>query len=163
MKYLLIAIAFLSLQAKAQNYADSLITLKLTQRAAWYIGLNIKNASVWNDRTAPTVLKSYVGSGLNPDSLFTVTLKSGYIKGMIELLISGPNEVVQGDRLSIINNSPSIPTYTALATQIVTLANGNGAQKQAAIYIREYYLQRLADFANLLTEQINAAINWSNN
>ncbi len=163
MKKVFIAIAILfSVSAIGQNYNDSLITLQLTQRAAWYVGFHIKQQSVWNDRLAPATLKNYVGSGLNQDSLFNVTVKSSWIKGMIELLVGGANEVVQADRLSIINNSPAIGGYTSLATQIVNLANGNGAQKQAAIFIRDFYLQRLADFSNVRTENKNGVISWAN-
>lgn len=164
MKKAFIAIAILfSISASAQNYNDSTITLQLTQRAAWYLGFYIKHQGVWTDRTAPVTLKNYVGSGNNQDSLFNVTLKAGYIKGMIELLLSGPNEVTQADRLSIINNSSSIPGYTALSSQIVTIANGSGAQKNTAIFIRDYYLQRLADFAALRAENKASVIIWANN
>ena len=162
-KLVFVLLSVISISASAQKYSDSLITLQLTQRAAWYVGHHIKTGAVWSDRTAPGVLKDYVGNGNKPDSLFYVTLKAGYIKGMIELLIGGQNEVVQADRLSIINNSPAIPSYTSLSTQIVNLANGNSSQKQVAIFIRDYYLQRLAELAALRLENKNAVINWSNN
>lgn len=163
MKYLLIAIAFISLKAGAQNYADSNITLTLTRRAAWYVGHHIKQQSVWSDRLAPSALKNYVGTNTKPDSVFSVILKASYIKGMIDLLIGGTNEVTQADRLKIIDNSPATVGYTSLATQIVTKASGNTSEKQVAIYIRDYYLERLAAYSALREENINAVIEWSNN
>jgi hypothetical protein len=167
MKKTLIAIAILfSIKASAQdlpNYADSLLTIQGSQRMAIYIGRGIQQSFAWNNRLAPATLKNYVGSGMQLDSLYTVTLKAGYIKQMIELLISGDNEAVQADRLSIINNSPAIPGYTSLAGQITALANGNGAQKNTAIFIRDYYLQRLADFAAARQEVIADVIRWANN
>jgi hypothetical protein len=167
MKKALFAIAILfSISASAQdlpNYSDSNITLQLTQRAALYVGRGIQQSFTWNNRLAPATLKNYVGSGLQLDSLFSVTLKAGYIKQMIELLINGSNEAVQVDRLSIINNSPAIPGYTSLASQIVTKANGNTSEKQVAIFIRDYYNQRVADFAAVRAEVISDVIKWANN
>lgn len=160
--FLAIAILF-SISASAQNYNDSTITLTLTQRAALYVGFYIKTSFSWSNRTAPTTLKNYIGSGTNQDSLFSVTLKASHINGMIELLLAGPNEAVQVDRLSIINNSPSIPSYTSLASQITTLANGNGATKNTAIFIRDYYNARVAAFAALNTENKAGVVVWSNN
>jgi hypothetical protein len=172
-KLLFIAFAFLSISSSAQNYGDSTITLQLPKVAAWYIGYHIKSLSgndMWNNRTAPSTLKNYVGSGANynpdshnPDSLFTVTLKASYIKGMIELLLSGGNEETLSDRLSILNNSPAIPSYTSLIIQVTAIANGSGAQKNAAIFIRDYYLQRQADFEASRREKITNVIKWANN
>jgi hypothetical protein len=165
-KLLFIAFVFIGVSASAQNYNDSTVTVQLTQRAAWYIGYHIKSLSgdnMWNNRTAPSTLKNYVGSGLNPDSLFTVTLKVSFIKGMLEILLSGQNEATQADRLSIVNGSPVIPGYTALSTQIVAKANGASSEKLAATEIVNYYNQRVADFGALRNEIISNVIKWANN
>lgn len=164
-KILLAATILISLSVKSQNYADSTITLTLTQRSAIYVGQYIKTntSAAWTNRLTPSVLRPYIGSGSNLDSTFSVTLKADYIRGMIELLLGSQNEVVQADRRSIIDNAPSVPGYTALSTQIVNKANGNSSEKQTAIYIRDYYLQRLSDFAAVRAEYINAVVNWSRN
>ncbi len=166
MKKVFIAIAILfSLSATAQNYNDTLVTVQLTQRAAWYIGFYIKNLpldNIWENRLTPTTFKPYVGSGTNPDSLYSVSVKSSYIKGMVELLLSGQNEVVQTDRLSIINASPTIGGYTSLATQIVNKAAGNTSEKLVAQYILDFYNLRVTQLAALRTANINSVIYWAN-
>jgi len=167
MKKGLIAIAILfSVSVKAQGYADSLATFQLTQRAALYIGHYIKNMpaeTVWSNRTAPSTLKNYVGSGTNQDSLFTVTLKAIYITGMVDILLTASNEVVQADRLSIINNSPSIPSYTSLASQVVSKAAGATNEKQVAQFILDYYNAKVASAANTNTNQKSDVVKWANN
>src|SRR5690242_21632988 len=133
MKYLLIILSFAFFaQTDAQaydstaNYGDTTITLTLTQRSAVYIGFYIKNYKLsWANRLMPSVLKPYVGTGTHLDSVFSVSLKASYITGMVDLLLTGQDEAVQADRLSIINNSPNISGYTALATQILNKANGS--------------------------------------
>jgi hypothetical protein len=162
-----LALVLIGFSASAQdlpNYSDSNITLQLTQRAAWYIGFHIKSQSVWNDRLAPAALKNYVGSGNNPDSLFTVTLKAGYIKGLVDLLLGGQNEVVQADRLSIINNSPTVPGgYISLSNQVISKAAGQSSEKLVAQHVLDYYTSRVAAFLSLRNENKNDVIKWANN
>lgn len=165
MKKLIIPFLLITIGAKAQDYSDSTITLTLTQRSAVYVGFYIKQntPNAWKNRLTPATLKPYVGTGTHLDSVFTVTLKADYITGMISLLLTGQNELTQVDRLSIINNSPSIPGYTALATQIVNLANGNGGQKNTAIYIRDYYNNLVAQLAATRAQIISDVVQWSQN
>jgi hypothetical protein len=162
MKKALLALSILfSISAKAQNYSDSTVTLTLTQRAAVYIGYAVKNQFSWANRNAPTQLQPYIGSGANLDSLFTVGVKASYIVGLVEGLLAGPNEAVQADRLKIINNSPTTPGYTSLASQIVSKASGNTSEKQVAQFILDYYNQRVTDFSNLRTQVISNVVQWS--
>jgi len=159
--FIVIAILF-SISATAQNYGDSTITLVLTQRAALYVGQSIKQSFSWQNRLAPAQLKNYISSGNNYDSLLgSVTLKASFIKGMVEMLLSLPGAVVELDKASIINNSPTIPGYTGLASQIVTKANGASSEKNVAIFIRDYYNQRVADFGSLRAESIQGVVQWS--
>lgn len=146
------------------NYADSVITLTLTQRSAIYMGAYVKHYKLsWANRNAPTIFRPYVASGNNLDSLFTVTLQGWYVTGMLELLLTGQNEAVQADRLSIISNSPSIPSYTALATQVVNKANGSSSEKWVAQYILNYYNSKVASLAALRAQTIYDVIQWSRN
>lgn len=170
MKCILIFLLFFSVKAISQaydstaNYGDTTITLTLTQRSAVYIGFYIKNsAQVWSNRLAPATLKNYVGTGTHLDSLFSVSLKANYISGMIDLLLTGQDEVVQADRLSIVNNSPTITGYTSLANQIVTKANGSSNEKNVAIYLRAYYNDRIAQSAALRAQNISNVVQWSQN
>jgi hypothetical protein len=165
MKKLLFAISILlSISMSAQNYNDTTITLQLTQRAALYIGRSIQQSFSWQNRNAPTQLKAYIGSGANYDSLVgNVSVKASYVKGMIEMLLNLSGAIVEADKLSIINNSPSIPGYTALANQIVTKANGSSSEKQVAIFIRDYYNERVAAYGAVRLEAINSTVQWANN
>ena len=161
MKYIFILL-LISSAASAQmgqqptSYADSTITLRLTQRSAWWVtkGITI-NA---DNRKLPDVLKNFVGSGNNPDSTFTVTLKAGLIKEGIELLLTRPLLVAYDDYRSIILGQPAVSGYTSLASQITKIANGNGAQKQAAIWLMDWYNNRVKNFTDLYNEEKNAVI-----
>lgn len=164
MKQILTIIAIaLCFTAKAQNYKDSLITVQLTQRAAYYVGNYVRTQNVWGNRLAPEQLRPFIGSGTNPDSLFTVTVKADFITGMLEGLLGSPAQVSTDDRRSIVFNDPAVPGYTALATQVVGLASGNGPQKLVAQFIVDYYNQRVAAFNALRAEQISSIVTWSRN
>lgn len=146
------------------NYGDTSITLTLTQRSAIYMGFYIKNnANIWPNRLTPTLLKPYVGTGTHLDSIFSVPIKAGYITGLIDVLLTGQNELVQADRLSIINNSPSIPGYTALATQIVSKAGGNTSEKNVASFILSYYNNKVASLAATRSSIISQVVQWTQN
>lgn len=170
MKTILIALLLLSasIVTKAQEYdssgryQDTLITLTLTQRSAIYIAYNIKQrGEVWQNWLAPSTLKPYVGTGTHMDSLFSVVVKASYITGLIDLLLTGQNEMVQADRLSIINASPSIPGYTSLATQIVNKANGSSSEKNVATYVLNYYNAKVASLSALRTQVITDVVKWT--
>lgn len=162
MKKVILGCAILfSLSAGAQNYSDSNITVTLTQRASYWIATHVKNTFGINSRTMPDVLEPYVGSGLNPDSVFSVTLQAKYITGLIELLFSTQTAVTIDDYNSIIYNTPSVVGYTALATQVVTKANGASNQKQVAQFIVNYFNTRKSDFDKLRTEYIKSITTWT--
>lgn len=142
----LIVFLLISTQATAQDYSDSSITLTLTQRCTYWIGAYIKNNFRWSERTAPTVLKNYIGSGNNPDSLIVgVTFKAKYLLGAMDALISNPLQVGYADYRSIVLGMPSITGYTNLVTQINAIASGNSAQKNTAAWLKDEY-QRLVAF-----------------
>jgi hypothetical protein len=124
---------------------DSTITLQLTQRMAAWVA---KGISITADtRKQPDALKNFVGSGNNPDSLFTITAKAGLIRAGLELLLTRPLLLTIADYNSIILNSPAIPGYTSLKNQVVSKANGNTSEKQVAIWLRDWYLERESHFA----------------
>jgi hypothetical protein len=156
---LIIAILFAANAVKAQNYADSLITLQLPRVASWWVTKSIESQITANNYRDISVFKPFVRDSTKPDSLFTVTLKAGYIKSALELLITRPLELALVDRLKIIENqrvastSVAIVGYTGLAAQITTLANGNGAQKNVAKWLRDWYIGRTQDFLNLYRQE----------
>ena len=161
---IIIAAIFCSIAASAQNYADTLITVQLPRVAAWWVTKSIESQITANNYRDIAIFKPYVGDSTKPDSLFTVTLKAGYIKSALELLITRPLELALSDRLKIIDNqrvnstAVAITGYTGLAAQIVTLANGNGAQKNVAVWLRDWYISRTQDFLNLYRDERNNVI-----
>jgi hypothetical protein len=155
MKYILILFVFISSAASAQNYSDSLITIKGTQRLAWWITKGIQiNAET---RKLPDALKNFVGSGTRPDSVFTVTLKAGLIRDGMELLLTRPLLLSLTDYNSIILGVPAVTGYTPLGSQLTTISN-NGAQRNTAKWLLDWYNERVANFSALYTEEKTAVI-----
>ena len=150
-KLLFTFLLFAELKASAQNYYDSTITLTLTQRAAIWITKSIVITP--ETRKQPDVFKPYVGSGNNVDSLFSVTLKAGFVRDGMELLLTRPLLLALSDYYSIILNSPAVPGYTALGTQITTISSGNGAQKLTGAWLLAWYNQRVLDFQSLYNSE----------
>lgn len=161
MKYLLIVFAFISFSASAQNYADSNITVQLSQRSAYWISTHVRNNFTFDVRKMPEILSPYVGSGTKPDSLFNVTLQAKYIKGLIEILFASPTATEIDDYNSILFNIPVVPGYTALSNQVVAISNGNGSQKLTAKWIVDFYNSRKTDFNNLRADYIKNIVNWT--
>lgn len=163
MKYIIILL-IISVQATAQDYGDSALTITATQKLSYWIGAHIKNNFQWSERNAPTQLKNYIGSGTNPDSLIVgVTFKAKYLAGALEALISQPLQVSYADYRSIVLGMPSITGYTNLVTQINAIASGNSAQKNTAAWLKDKYKERTDAYTALYEEQKQQTIEWSRN
>ena len=157
-----ILIALAAYTAQAQSYADSSITVTLTQRTAYWVGKYVQGSFSWKDRNLPTIMRPYIGSGTKPDSVIAnVTLKAGHLFGAIDLLLSQPLLVVYDDYRSILLNQPATTGYTALATQVTNIANGNGKQKATAAWIVERYTERVSAYNALYNEGKSGVIQWS--
>ena len=161
MKYIFALFAFITFSAHSQNYADSNITVQLSQRSAYWIATNVRNNFSFEVRKMPEILAPFVGSGTKPDSLFTVTLQAKYIKGLVEILFSAPTATAIDDYNSILFNTPTVVGYTALANQVVGIAGGNSSQKLTAQWIVDFYNSRKSDFNNLRSSYIQSIVNWT--
>src|SRR4029078_10634030 len=139
------------------------ITLTLTERAAFWIGYPIQTSFDWNNRNAPTQLKTYIGDGSTPDRLFTVALKSKYILDMMEGLMVSRLEMARVDYNAIILNQPALPGYTALQTQIAQKANGSSSEKATAQWIIDSYNEMKAAYAQEYTYKKDSLVAWANN
>jgi len=82
------------------------------------------------------------------------------LAGFLNQLQGEKNEAVRDDYRSIMQNMPSIPGYTALQSQITTIANGNGAQKSAGQYVRFQFLGYQTSLNNLWADQLTGGYNW---
>jgi hypothetical protein len=148
---LLITVGGLAQEVEPQ-WKDSTITIQATQRLAWWAANSI--VLDWTNRKAPDDFRLAVGSGTRPDSVFTVTIKAGLLQRTLENLLTRPLLLVYDDYRAIVlgrqANNNLIPGYTRLDTQISAQANaGNGA----AIWLRDWYTERLGQFQNAYNEE----------
>jgi len=142
------------------NYADSVIQLQLTQKMAYWIGHSIMVKPDWANRTAPDVLRAYIGNGHKPDSLFVGNFKARYIMDGLETLLQARTSLGKDDYRSIVLNQPSILGYTGLGAQIVAKANQGDP---VGIFLRDWFNARLADFQSLYDANKQSVVDWSNN
>jgi hypothetical protein len=170
MKHILTLLIILAtaFTTQAQSYKDSTITLQMPRVFAWWITKSIYSQITKDNFRMVDVLKNYVSDTTKPDSLFTVTVKAGYVQEGLELLITRPTEMAMTDRLKIINNQrvgatgAAITGYTALQNQIVSKANGSSSEKNVAIWLRDWYLDRQRTFTELWREERDNVINLVN-
>lgn len=169
MKKLIFIFAILfSINVKSQGIEDSTITIQAPRVFGWYIAKGILQGFNQKNYRMLDVLKPYVADSTKPDSLFTVSLKVKYVKDAVEMLLAAQCEVVFLDRLKIMNNqrvaatAAAISGYTGLESQIITKANGNTSEKDEAVYLRDWYVERRNNFAALWRENRNDVINAVN-
>lgn len=144
-KITLSLLILMSIKSFAQT-DTSTITVVLPVKAVVLYGDYISNfSSVWADRRLPDALSLLIGSGTQVDSLVTVKTTAYKFSNYILYLLNYPYGTISTFARSVLNNSPSIPGYTALTTQITTISNGNTYQKLAAQYIISRYTDYSAD------------------
>lgn len=139
------------------------ITLTLMEKAAFWVGYPIQKSFDWNNRNAPTQLKTYIGDGTTPDRVFSVTLKSKYILDMVIGLLNSHLEIGYADYRSIILNQPAVPGYTALTTQLTQKANGSSSEKDTAQWLIDQYNILKANYKTAYDDQKAELIAWANN
>lgn len=173
MKKLIIAIAilFIGFNTMAQTDPDSLIktyennpiTVTLPVKAIVLHGYYAQLQFSWKNRLLPDAYKPLVGSGTKPDSLVTVTIGAEDLSAFVVNLIGERYGAISTHAGSILNNSPSMPGYTSLVTQVGTKAAGNGAQKNAAEYVAWRYNKYIELMQSLATNYWNVGLNWIRN
>lgn len=173
MKTIITAIAIIfSLSASAQSdstaIADSIqmshqnevVTVKLPVKAivlyAYYFSQNFN----WNNRKAPDNYKSLIGTGTHPDSLVTVTVTAKDLSDFVDNVTGERYGAIKEYAESVFNNSPAISGYTALFTQIVTIANGNSSQKNAAKYMVWRYQKYTNNLTSLINQYYSQGLYW---
>jgi hypothetical protein len=174
MKKIILSISILfSLSANAQltdstAIADSIqmshqyeaVTVTLPVKAvvlyAYYFSQNFS----WDNRKAPDSYKPLVGSGTKPDSLVTVTVAAKDLSDFVNNVYGERYGAIKDYALSVFNNSPAISGYTALFTQITTIANGNGTQKNAAGYMIWRYNKYTGNLSSLISDYYSKGLYW---
>ncbi len=170
MKKILTAIAILfSFSAIAQSdslmntYKDKPISIKVPLKAVVLYANYAAETMTWERRKEPDYYKPLIGSGTKPDSLINITLSASALAEFAIRLTGERYGGIDAINHSIFNNSPAITGYTALFTQVVTIANGAGAQKNAAEYVVWKYNQYSATMTNMANEMYIKGLNWINN
>jgi hypothetical protein len=163
MKYILFILLFFSMQKSfAQDSASQNITVLLPVKALVLQGAFMSENPNWSERKTPDLLASLIGSGTQPDSLVTVTMKAGMLLNFIRRLSGERYGMIGTTARSILNNVPSITGYTNLLSQINAKAN-SGGQQVAANYIKNGY-QAYADIlAALYSEYYQRGVDWIKN
>jgi hypothetical protein len=157
MKFLTTIITLIALfalspaEVKCQDYADSThygeqsITVQLTQSSAYYLAEIVQERFSIENRFMADAVYPFLGSGNNPDSVFTVSVQAKYIVWILESMMVRHNVVYSADDYNkIVLGTPAISGFTPLATQIVNKANGATSQRFAARYIRDLYIRTTA-------------------
>jgi hypothetical protein len=160
MKHLLTIFLFISFAGYGQGFDDSTITVQLSQRMAYWVGNGIRLSPEWANRKIPDTFKDFIGNGVRPDSLFTVTLKAKFLKKGIELLLSSQTQIAVSDYRSILFNQPAIVGYTGLASQVATKATQGDL---TAIFLRDWYNERVALFQAIYDAEKAAVVEWGKN
>ena len=174
MKQIITIIAILfSLSASAQltdstaiadsiqnSHASEPITVKIPVKAiilyAYYFSQNFS----WDNRKAPDDYKGLIGSGTKPDSLVTVTVAAKDLSDFVDNVHGERYGAIKDYAQSVFNNTPAISGYTALFTQVVTIASGNGTQKNAANYMVWRYNKYTGNLTNLIQQYYSKGLYW---
>lgn len=163
-KTLFAILIFLSFKSTAQiDSATATITVLLPVKGIVLYSNNLSQTFDWAYRKLPDQILPLIGSGNQPDSVVTVSLTAGRLLNFVNWLMSERYGAVNAVARSIMNNSPSIPGYTALVTQVSTLAAGNGSQKAAATYVLNQYTIYTNTLTNLYNSYYANGLNWIKN
>lgn len=165
MKSILILFAlFIALKSSAQTDSTQLtITVNLPVKAVVLYGYRLSQQYDWTQRKAPDALLPLIGSGNQPDSIVTVTTKSGILTDWLNWLTLQPYGSANAVIRSILSNSPSITGYTALTTQVTTKASGNSSEKGAAQYVVYHYNLYQQDLTDAYNRAYSAGLTWIRN
>lgn len=165
MKKIIIAILILtSLNSEAQTDSTTLpITVILPVKAVVLYGSMLNDNPNWKDRKAPDYMVTLIGSGNLPDSIVNVTITAGKMLSFVIWLNQKTYGIIDPVSRSIFNNSPSMPGYTALFTQITNISNGAGAQKGTANYIISQYNLFVATQTALYNQAYTNGLTWIRN
>lgn len=174
MKKIITVIAILfSINASAQltdstAIADSIqmshqyevVTVTLPVKAIVLYAYYFQEKFDWANRKAPDSYKPLIGSGTKPDSLVTVTVPAINLSDFIDHVYGERYGAISSYAQSVFNNTPSIAGYTALFTQVVTIANGNTSQKNAANYMIWRYNKYTGNLSNLINQYYAKGLYW---
>lgn len=164
MRQILFALLFFTAQQTfAQiDSASQTITVQLPVKAIVLQSAFWSETPTWADRKAPDQMLTLIGSGTQPDSLVTVSIKASQLLSFVKRLASERYGMIGTTARSILNNVPSITGYTNLVSQITTKAT-SGTQQAAANYIKNGYTAYSAILSALYDEYYQKGLDWIRN
>lgn len=169
MKKIFLSIAiFLSLNSFAQDsllqtYASKTITITIPLKGVVLYANYASENMTWANRKAPDGFKTLIGTGTKPDSLITVTITADQLATYVIRLTGERYGLISDIVNSLFHNTPAISNYTDLFTQVVTKANGNGSEKNAAQYVVWKYTAYTDNMSSLGTQMYTNGLNWIRN
>lgn len=152
--------SFAQTDSLLQTYADKTITVKIPLKGVVLYANYAAEKMTWDNRNAPDGFKPLIGSGTKPDTLINVTITAGQLAEYIIRLTGERYGVIHEVVNSLFHNSPVIVGYTDLFTQVVTKANGNGTEKNAAQYVVWRYGKYSDTMDDLILQYWNKGLNW---
>lgn len=164
----------ISITAKAQydgldNRIDSaskankntVISITLPVKAVKLFGEYMKDRPSWDDEGIRTYLKGRVPNAqTSDDSLVNITGRANLLANYVNWLQAQEQAHIADFMRQIFNNSPAIPGYTGLATQINSLAVGTATANYAANYVKQRYLLNITDLEARLDNRITSGALW---
>lgn len=143
-----------------QSHALELITVKIPVKAVALFGYYNLQYFTYAKKDLPAAYKPFAGSGTKPDSLVIVTITAKDLSDFIDNVMGERYGAIKDYAESVFNNTPPITGYTALFTQIVTIANGNSGQKNAANYMIWRYNRYTSNLTNLINQYYSKGLYW---
>lgn len=134
-----------------QTYAGNVITVTIPLKGVVLYANYESESFSWAKRKEPDGFKTLIGSGTKPDSLITVTITADQLATYVIRLMGERNGLISDMVNSLFHNTPTISGYTDLFTQVVTKANGNGSEKNAAQYVVWKYTKYTDNMTSLST------------
>ena len=142
------------------TYKSNLISIKIPVKAVVLYANYASETVSWERRKEPDYYKPLIGSATKPDSLVNVTLQAQNLAEFVCRLTGERYGAINTVALSIFNNSPAITGYTALFTQVVTISNGNGQQKNAGEYVVYKYNKYIETMTALTNQMYSKGLAW---
>lgn len=139
---------------------NSPITIQIPLKAVVLYASYMSQSPSWENRKAPDYLLTVVGANTNPDTLVNVTIQAQQLADFAIRLTGENYGIINIVARSIFNNSPAIPGYTALFTQVVAKANGTSSEKDAAAYVVDRYNSYTQSMTDLYNQIYQNGLNF---
>lgn len=133
------------------------ISITLPVKAVKLFGVFMKDRPGWENETLRTYLKTRVPNAqTNDDSLVNITGKAALLSNFVNWMQTIEQAEIADFMRQIFFNTPAIPGYTGLGSQINTLSVGTSANNYAANYVKQRYNLMITDLEARLAGKITS-------